>query len=158
MDQFPADPPPPPLNPVSIIGPQYCAPYPVDLAIVRKLKTELDVYFANKIYEYVSDFKVKGSSLEQSCTVYAGESNTIVAQIKSLSFLLESYKPKDNKAGPLTENEQSDGTLRGLPWPAFLMSWRRRIGKEDESLFFTGCEDAGLQVKHIRSRVFCITL
>ncbi|KAK1562508.1 hypothetical protein Q3G72_012983 [Acer saccharum] len=78
--------------------------------------------------------------------------------IKSLSFLLKSYKPKDNKAGPLTENEQSDGTLRGLPWPAFLMSWRRRIGKEDESLFFTGCENAGLQVKHIGSRVYCITI
>ncbi|KAK3226145.1 hypothetical protein Dsin_006007 [Dipteronia sinensis] len=78
--------------------------------------------------------------------------------IKSLSFLLKSYKPKDNKAGPLMENEQSDGTLRELPWPAFVMSWRRRIGKEDESLFFTGCENAGLQVKHIGSRVYCITL
>lgn len=36
------------------------------------------------------------------------------------------------------------------------MSWRRRIGKEDESLFFSGCEDAGLDVKHIGSRVYCI--
>lgn len=44
----------------------------------------------------------------------------------------------------------------GLPRPAFLMSWRRRIGKEDESLFFTGCEIAGLEVKHLGSRVYCI--
>jgi hypothetical protein len=44
-----------------------------------------------------------------------------------------------------------------LPWPAFLMSWRRRIGKEDESIFFNGCEKAGLQVKHIGSRVYCIS-
>ncbi|KAI9153793.1 hypothetical protein LWI28_016609 [Acer negundo] len=129
MDQFPADPPPPPLNPVSIIGPQYCVPYPVDLAIVRKamtitdvnfnlqdisgvnrtdhdvmifstkksskiqLKTELDVYLANKIYEYVSDFKVKGSWLEQSCTVYARESNTIVAQVEMIKTA--NISPKD---------------------------------------------------------------
>ncbi|XP_031261961.1 protein N-terminal and lysine N-methyltransferase efm7-like isoform X2 [Pistacia vera] len=72
--------------------------------------------------------------------------------IKSLSFLLKSYKPKTNKAYLLTENEQNDG----LPYPAFLMSWRRRIGKEDESLFFSGCENAGLEVKHLGSRVYCI--
>ena len=45
----------------------------------------------------------------------------------------------------------------GLPRPAFLMSWRRRIGKKDESLFFDGCESAGFQVKHLGSRVYCIT-
>lgn len=45
-----------------------------------------------------------------------------------------------------------------LPWPAFLMSWRRRIGKEDESIFFDGCEKAGLEVNHIGSRVYCISL
>ncbi|KAK8685308.1 hypothetical protein V6N13_041312 [Hibiscus sabdariffa] len=75
--------------------------------------------------------------------------------IKSLSFLLKSYKPKDDKAAPVG-NDQSSGTCMGLPAPAFLMSWRRRIGKEDESLFFTGCENAGLQVEHIGSRVYCI--
>lgn len=40
--------------------------------------------------------------------------------------------------------------------PVFVMSWRRRIGKEDELLFFTGCENAGLEVKHLGSRVYCI--
>ncbi|GLT92695.1 hypothetical protein SLE2022_105210 [Rubroshorea leprosula] len=70
--------------------------------------------------------------------------------IKSLCFLLNSYKPKDNKAVPL-------GNEQGFPWPAFLMSWRRRIGKEDESLFFSGCENAGLEVKHMGSRVYCIS-
>ncbi|XP_058111733.1 uncharacterized protein LOC131255052 isoform X2 [Magnolia sinica] len=44
----------------------------------------------------------------------------------------------------------------GLKHPTFLMSWRRRIGKEDEALFFTGCEDAGLTVEHLGSRVYCI--
>lgn len=48
------------------------------------------------------------------------------------------------------------GQSFSLPRPSFLMSWRRRIGKEDESLFFTGCEDAGLEVMHLGSRVYCI--
>ncbi|XP_051114230.1 protein N-terminal and lysine N-methyltransferase EFM7 isoform X2 [Andrographis paniculata] len=60
--------------------------------------------------------------------------------IKSLSFLLKSSKTK-----------ASGGT-----GAAFLMSWRRRIGKEEESIFFSGCEEAGLQVEHIGSRVYCI--
>ncbi|KAH9736512.1 S-adenosyl-L-methionine-dependent methyltransferases superfamily protein [Citrus sinensis] len=77
--------------------------------------------------------------------------------IKSLSVLLKSYKPKDSQVGHLTKNEQGEGT-EGLPWPAFLMSWRRRIGKEDETLFFTSCENAGLEVKHLGSRVYCIKL
>ncbi|KAK1562145.1 hypothetical protein Q3G72_007096 [Acer saccharum] len=164
MAQFPAYPPgpPPPPNPVSIVGPQYCAPYPVDLAIVRKvmtitdgnfvvqdingnvlfkvkgalmsihdrhvlldaagkplvtlrqkimsahdrwqvfrgestdskdliftakrssmfqLKTKLDVFLANNTKEEVCDFKVKGSWFERSCVVYAGESDTVVAQM-----------------------------------------------------------------------------
>ncbi|XWS09473.1 hypothetical protein CRYUN_Cryun40dG0087600 [Craigia yunnanensis] len=149
-------------NPVSIVSPHFCAPYPVDLAIVRKvltitdgnfvvtdingnivfkvkgafltihdrrvlldaagnpivtlkqklmsahdrwqvfrgdstdssdlifsakrssmfqLKTKLDVFLANNIKEDVCDFKVKGSWLERSCVVYAGESSTIVAQM-----------------------------------------------------------------------------
>lgn len=75
--------------------------------------------------------------------------------IKSLSFLLKSYKPKDSQVGHLTKNKQGEGTA-GLPWPAFLMSWRRRIGKEDETLFFTSCENAGLEVEHLGSRVYRI--
>ncbi|XP_068318907.1 uncharacterized protein [Pyrus communis] len=76
--------------------------------------------------------------------------------IKTLLFLLKSYKPKDGKVQPQAKDEQSGGNSFSLPRPAFLMSWRRRIGKEDESLFFTGCEDAGLEVKHLGSRVYCI--
>ncbi|XP_062095225.1 protein N-terminal and lysine N-methyltransferase efm7 isoform X1 [Humulus lupulus] len=77
--------------------------------------------------------------------------------IKTLSFLLKSYKSKDDGAVPQTKKEETAMCI-GLPKPAFLMSWRRRIGKEDESLFFSGCEDAGLDVKHMGSRVYCIKL
>ncbi|KAK3018999.1 hypothetical protein RJ639_003607 [Escallonia herrerae] len=75
--------------------------------------------------------------------------------IKTLCFLLKHYKPKANEAFS-GRNYKYNDTCCGLPRPAFLMSWRRRIGKEDESLFFTGCENAGLQVQHLGSRVYCI--
>ncbi|KAI7733158.1 LOW QUALITY PROTEIN: hypothetical protein M8C21_022154 [Ambrosia artemisiifolia] len=68
--------------------------------------------------------------------------------IKTLCFLLNSYKTRETTTTP-----QAQGCLPELAQPAFLMSWRRRIGKEDESLFFTGCETAGLQVKHLGTRV-----
>jgi len=45
-------------------------------------KTKLDVFLANNTKEDVCDFKVKGSWFERSCIVYAGESQTIVAQVK----------------------------------------------------------------------------
>ncbi|KAK2361273.1 protein LURP-one-related [Trifolium repens] len=153
---------PMPALPTTIIGPQYCAPYPLDLAVVKKvmsvsdgnfavtdvngnivfkvkgslltlrdrrvlvdasgnpiatlrrkiatlhdrweafrgestdskdliftlkrsslmqMKTKLDVFLASNKKEDVCDFKVKGSWLERSCIVYAGESNNIVAQM-----------------------------------------------------------------------------
>ncbi|CAH9146912.1 unnamed protein product [Cuscuta epithymum] len=76
--------------------------------------------------------------------------------IKTLSCLLKTYTPEviDSDSPGY---EQHD-VLPALPRPAFLMSWRRRIGKEDESLFFVGCEKAGLEVKHLGSRVYCINL
>ncbi|KAK3227448.1 hypothetical protein Dsin_007310 [Dipteronia sinensis] len=46
-----------------------------------QLKTKLDVFLANNTKEDVCDFKVKGSWFERSCVVYAGESDTIVAQM-----------------------------------------------------------------------------
>nr|ACU19112.1 unknown [Glycine max] len=46
-----------------------------------QFKTKLDVFLANNTKEDVCDFKVKGSWLERSCVVYAGESNNIVAQM-----------------------------------------------------------------------------
>ncbi|CAH8338239.1 unnamed protein product [Eruca vesicaria subsp. sativa] len=81
--------------------------------------------------------------------------------IKSLSFLLKSYKPKDTNAviSPAADCKLNGGAESDLlPCPVFLMSWRRRIGKEDESLFFTGCQQAGLHVKHLGNRVYCISL
>ncbi|KAI3788665.1 hypothetical protein L2E82_01438 [Cichorium intybus] len=74
---------------------------------------------------------------------------TIPKLNKDSMLLLNSNKPQEALATP---QEAQDNVQ-----PAFLMSWRLRIGKEEESLFFTGCENAGLQVQHLGSCVYCIT-
>ncbi|XP_019162277.1 PREDICTED: protein LURP-one-related 10-like [Ipomoea nil] len=45
-----------------------------------QLKTKLDVFLAGNKGE-VCDFHIKGSWLERSCVIYAGESSAIVAQM-----------------------------------------------------------------------------
>lgn len=79
--------------------------------------------------------------------------------IKTLSFLLKAYKPKNDKKGGVAGEQviTISGKEVQLQWPLFLMSWRRRIGREEEALFFTGCEDAGLVTHHVGSRVYCIS-
>lgn len=54
--------PMPPL-PAAIFGPQYCAPYPLDLAIVKKVMTISDGNFAVTDINGNIIFKVKGSLL-----------------------------------------------------------------------------------------------
>lgn len=80
--------------------------------------------------------------------------------IRTLCFLLNSYKPKDTEAvdgsDQIERNIIIPGKERQFKRPLFLMSWRRRIGK-DEELFFTGCKNAGLTVEHMESRVYCIS-
>ncbi|KAL2651410.1 hypothetical protein R1flu_019538 [Riccia fluitans] len=43
-----------------------------------------------------------------------------------------------------------------FPSPCFVMSWRRRIPKEDEAEFFEGCNGVGFAVDDLGSRVYCI--
>lgn len=59
----------------------------VGRSTVIQLKTTLNVYLASNTKEDACDFKVKGSWLERACVVYAGESSTIVAQVRWLSNL-----------------------------------------------------------------------
>nr|CAD1822130.1 unnamed protein product [Ananas comosus var. bracteatus] len=81
--------------------------------------------------------------------------------IKTLCFLLKAYRPRDSNTGSGNSHDKRAITISGnqvqLQAPTFLMSWRRRIGKEDEAIFFTGCEEAGLAVQHLGSRVYCIS-
>lgn len=48
---------------------------------IIQFKTSLDVFLASNEKEEVCDFKVKGSWHERSCTIYAGDSPTILAQM-----------------------------------------------------------------------------
>lgn len=52
---------PMPAVPTTVIGPQYCAPYPVDLAVVKKVMTISDGNFVVTDVNGNVVFKVKGS-------------------------------------------------------------------------------------------------
>ncbi|KAF5201376.1 Lurp-one-related [Thalictrum thalictroides] len=49
------------VNPMSVVGAQYCAPYPVDLTIMRKVMTITDGNFAVSDVNGNIIFKVKGA-------------------------------------------------------------------------------------------------
>ncbi|RLN39674.1 methyltransferase-like protein 23 [Panicum miliaceum] len=76
--------------------------------------------------------------------------------VKTVYFLLKEYKKSSEKAGCSTITDKS-GTQVPAKSPMFLISWRRRIGK-DQSLFFTRCEDAGLEVRHLGDLVYLIRI
>lgn len=67
-------------NPVSVIGPQYCLPYPVDLSIVRKFLTLTDGSFAVTDINDNLMFKVKEKliSLHDKRTLLDPAGNPIV--------------------------------------------------------------------------------
>ncbi|XP_017248516.1 uncharacterized protein LOC108219533 isoform X2 [Daucus carota subsp. sativus] len=75
--------------------------------------------------------------------------------IKTLLFLLQTHKSNSDESVQ-RRNDRDNVEYTGAARPSFLMSWRRRIGKEEESIFFKGCENAGLEVQHLGSRVYCI--
>ena len=60
--------------------------FSVKRSTMFQTKIKLDVFLASNTKEDISDFKVKGSWLERSCVVYAGESHHIVAQVMTLSI------------------------------------------------------------------------
>ena len=53
------------------------------LSSIIQLKTALNVFLAANTKEEVCDFKLRGSWFDRSCTVYAGNSNTIIAKVRS---------------------------------------------------------------------------
>ncbi|XP_031267543.1 LOW QUALITY PROTEIN: protein LURP-one-related 15-like, partial [Pistacia vera] len=65
---------------------------------ILQLKTKLDVFLGSNTKEEVCDFKVKGSWLDRSCVIYAGDSDTIIAQMhkKHTAESVLIGKEKDN--------------------------------------------------------------
>uniref|UniRef100_A0ACD5WD96 Uncharacterized protein n=1 Tax=Avena sativa TaxID=4498 RepID=A0ACD5WD96_AVESA len=74
--------------------------------------------------------------------------------ITTLSFLLKDSDHNGQK-GLCTNITIKSGVQVVARYPMFLMSWRRRIGK-DQSIFFEGCEKAGLEVQHLGDLVYLI--
>ncbi|KAF3448003.1 hypothetical protein FNV43_RR08711 [Rhamnella rubrinervis] len=168
---------PPAANPIAVVNPQFCTPYPVDLVVVKKLmtlkegsfavtnvngdvmfkikgsvfsihdrrvlldaadnpiisfqqkiltahrrwnayrgdssgskdllfsvkkssplqfKTQLDVFLAANTKQDVFNFKIKGSWFERSCTIYAADGTTIIAQ--SMNLIDENAMHKKHSA------------------------------------------------------------
>lgn len=55
--------------------------FTVKKSSLLQFKTELDVFLASNTSESNCDFKVKGSWLERSCSIYAGNTSTVIAQV-----------------------------------------------------------------------------
>lgn len=51
-----------------------------------QFKTKLHVFLANNTKEDVCDYRIEGSWSERSCVIYAGESNTVIAQVRFISI------------------------------------------------------------------------
>ena len=51
-------------------------------------KTEFDVHMARKPKGSECDFKVKGSMMEKSCTIYAGKGPNVIARVSFYIFFL----------------------------------------------------------------------
>ncbi|XP_057860164.2 uncharacterized protein LOC131068897 isoform X2 [Cryptomeria japonica] len=78
----------------------------------------------------------------------------MVAELKENNYALKDQQQHGKSFQRGEAKEETDE----LPKPCFLMSWRRRIPKEDDTSFFNGCKNKGLMVQHLGSRVFCISL
>ncbi|ESQ40037.1 hypothetical protein EUTSA_v10014621mg [Eutrema salsugineum] len=71
--------------------------YTVKRSSMLQLKTKLDVFLSHNKEEKRCDFRVKGSWLERSCVVYAGDSDAaIVAQMHKKHTVQSVFLGKDN--------------------------------------------------------------
>lgn len=48
-----------------------------------QFKTKLDVFMAANTKEDRCDFRIEGSWFERSCAIYAGDTNNVIAQVRS---------------------------------------------------------------------------
>ncbi|PON94383.1 LURP1-related protein domain containing protein [Trema orientale] len=72
---------PPMANPIAVVGPQFCAPYPVDLIIAKKLMTLAEGSFAVTDVNGNVMFKVKGSvfSIHDRRLLVDGAGNPVIS-------------------------------------------------------------------------------
>lgn len=112
---------PMPAVPSVVIGSQYCAPYPVDLAVVKKLMTIADGSFAVTDINGNIVFKVKGSvlSLRDRRVLVDAAGYPIVTLRRKVSlslifsFSISNIKSKIRKTKLLTQIVLSDSSCSG---------------------------------------------
>ncbi|PIA58082.1 hypothetical protein AQUCO_00500189v1 [Aquilegia coerulea] len=73
-------------NPINVVGAQYCAPYPIDLTIMRKVMTITDGNFAVSDVNGNIIFKVKGAlfSLHDKRVLLDGAGNPLLSMRQKL--------------------------------------------------------------------------
>lgn len=54
------------------------------ISSIFQFTTKLDVFLANNISEEVCDFRMKTNFMESTCDIFAGQSSTLVAQVKPI--------------------------------------------------------------------------
>ncbi|GFY83846.1 LURP-one-like protein [Actinidia rufa] len=72
-----------------------------------QLKTNLDVFLAANTDEEACDFKVKGSWFQKSCTIYLGDSSTVLAQMHKKHTVQSMLLGKDTFAVTVYPNVDS---------------------------------------------------
>ncbi|KAL1191993.1 Protein LURP-one-related 15 [Cardamine amara subsp. amara] len=65
-------------------------------SMVQLIRTKLEVFLSHNKEEKTCDFRVKGNWSENSCIVYAGESDAIVAQMQTKDTVQSVVWGKDN--------------------------------------------------------------
>lgn len=55
------------------------------ISSIFQFTTKLDIFLANNISEEVCDFRMKTNFMESTCDIFAGQSSTLVAQVKPIS-------------------------------------------------------------------------
>ncbi|KAL8102108.1 protein LURP-one-related 15-like [Apium graveolens] len=72
--------------------------FSVQRSSLFQFKTQLDVFLASNTSKDNRDFKIKGSWFEKSCTIYAGRSSTVIAQMHRKSSFSSVVLGKDKFA------------------------------------------------------------
>ncbi|XP_059306906.1 protein LURP-one-related 15-like [Lycium ferocissimum] len=52
---------------------------------VFQFKTNLDIFLASNVSEQICDFRLKANYMESKCDIFAGQSSTLIAQVKTIS-------------------------------------------------------------------------
>ncbi|GMY25632.1 protein LURP-one-related 15-like [Fagus crenata] len=112
-----AEPSAPLVNPLCVISPYYCAPYPVDLAIVRKVLTISDGNFVVTDAKGNIIFKVKGvllTLLHQRRIIVDAAGNPVVTirqKVRTVHSRWQAFKGESTDSKDLLFNAKRHSVL-----------------------------------------------